>query len=121
MADRSKFDEFLNALSQFEQLRTLTLHAVSSLDPQGVSNGLSDDADFDGARAIMTKLHAQKIGLQIFWIKIHLQHHAGFGVIGWRQTESRLFESKISVSGIYQQWGSSRKVAPKVLVGSASD
>jgi hypothetical protein len=121
MADRSKVDEFLNALSQFEQLRTLTLYAVSSLAPQGVSNGLSDDADFDGARAIMTKFHAQKVGLQFFWIEIHLHQHAGFDVVGWRQTNSRLFASKISVSDVYQQWGSSRKVAPNVLVGSASN
>jgi hypothetical protein len=121
MANRSKVDEFLNALSQFEQLRTLTLYAVSSLAPQGLSNGLSDDPDFDGARATMTKLHAQKVGIQFYWIEIHLHHHAVFDVIGGRQTKFRSFASKISVSGVYQQLASSRKVAPKVLVGSTSN
>ena len=121
MADRSKVDEFLNVLSQFEQLRRLILCAVSSLAPQGLSSGLSDDADFDGARAIMTKLHAQKVGLQFHSIEIHLHHYGGPDVFGGREIKFRSFASKISVSGVYQQWGSSRKVDPRVLVGSASN
>jgi hypothetical protein len=121
MADRSKVDEFLNVLSQFERLRRLILYAVSSLAPQGVIDGLSDDADFDGAQAIMTKLHAQKVGLQFHSIEIHLHHYGGPNVFGEHEIKSRSFASKISVSGVYQQWGSSRKVDPRVLVGSASN
>ena len=121
MADRSKVDDFLNVLSQFEQLRRLILYAVSSLAPQGVIDGLSDDADFDGAQAIMTKLHAQKVGLQFHSIEIHLYHYGGPDVFGGREIKFRSFASKISVSGVYQQWGSSRKIDPRVLVGSASN
>jgi len=69
----------------------------------------------------MTKLHAQKVGLQFYSIEIHLHNHGGLNVIGERETKFRSFASKISVSGVYQQWGSSRKIDPRVLVGSASN
>ena len=69
----------------------------------------------------MTKLHAQKVGLQYHSIEIHLHHHGGPNVLGEREINLRSFASKISVSGIYEQWGSSRKVDPRVLVGSASN
>jgi hypothetical protein len=120
MTDSSKVEEFLAAISQFEQLRTLTLQAVSSLAPQGVSNSRSDDADYDGARTIMAKLHAQKVGVQYDWIELHLQHNIGYSFTGEPKTDFRSFTSKISVSGVYTQWGSQRKIAPKVAVGSAS-
>jgi hypothetical protein len=120
-ADSTKVDEFMAAISQFEKVRTLTLEAVLSLAPQDVINSRSDDADYDGARAIMTKLHAEKVGLQYHSIEIHLHHHGGLNAIGGMKNILRSFASKISVSGVYQQWRSSRKVDPRVLVGSASN
>jgi hypothetical protein len=119
MADRSKVDEFMNVLPQFARVKTLTLYTASSLAPQGVRTGLSGDVDYDGARAIMTKLHAQKVGAQCNSIEIHLNRHNGYSVN--RENDFRSFSSKMSISGVYEQWGSKRKIAPKVSVASASN
>lgn len=61
------------------------------------------DPVFDSAKAIMAKLHAQKIGLRFEIVTIRV-----CGYFLWDRTRQASFSSKISLSGKYEQWGVKR-------------
>lgn len=62
--------------------------------------------DYDTASMIMSNLHLQKAGHPFDLVKIHLRSTR---VDYYLPLPDRIFESRVNVSGVYEQWGSERK------------
>ena len=111
-ANNTKVPHFLSMLTEFESLRSLTLLSPETLDEGNIGN--TNDPNYDAARGIMVYLHSRKAGHAFDLLQIWVWVPAPYS------DEERLFASRISEVGVYEQWGSERWVIPDLILGDVA-